>query len=92
MGELAKKISAVLDKEVKYPHISESKSKARKMANGMPEWLAEVSVALSGMVATGATNLVTPTVKEITGQEPRSFDQFAYDYARDFGFDTKLIA
>ena len=92
MGELAKKMSAILDKEVKYLHISESESKDRKLAKGMPEWMAEGSVALSRMVASGVANMVTPMVKEITGQEPRSFDQFAYDYAHAFGVDTRLVA
>ncbi len=84
MSELAGKLSAVLGKEVKYANVSQDDAKAGMMAMGMPDWMADGWVAMSMMIASGAANMVTPMVKGINGEEPRSFDQFARDYASAF--------
>ena len=84
MGELAGKLSAVLGTEVKYVNVSQEDAKAGMMAMGMPDWMADGWAAMAMMISTGAANMVTPMVKEVTGQEPRSFDQFARDYADAF--------
>ena len=84
MGELAGKLSAVLGKEVKYVNVSQEDAKAGMMAMGMPDWMADGWVAMAMMISTGAADMVTPMVKEVTGEEPRSFDQFAGDYANAF--------
>ena len=84
MGELAGKLSAVLGKEVKYVSVSQEKAKADMMAMGMPAWMADGWVAIAMMISSGAANMVTPMVKEVTRKEPRSFDQFAKDFAEAF--------
>ncbi len=84
MGEVAGKLSAGLGKEVKYMNMSQADAKAGMMAMGMPDWMADGWVALGMMISTGAAAMVTPMVKEVTGQEPRSFDQFARDYVDAF--------
>ncbi len=84
MGELAGKLSAVLGTEVRYVNVSQADAKAGMMAMGMPDWMADGWTAMAVMIASGAANMVTPMVKEVTGQEPRSFDQFARDYAGAF--------
>ncbi|MCZ6738182.1 MAG: SDR family oxidoreductase [Actinobacteria bacterium] len=84
MGELAGKLSAVLGKEVKYVNVSQEDAKADMMAMGMPDWVADGWVAIAMMISTGAANIVTPMVKEVIGEEPRSFDQFARDHADAF--------
>ena len=84
MGELAEKLSAVLGKEVKYVNVSQEKAKGDLMAMGMPDWMADGWVAIAMMISTGAANMVTPIVREVTGKEPRSFDQFARDFADAF--------
>ncbi len=84
MGELAGKLSAVLGKEVKYVNVSQEKAKGDLMAMGMPDWMADGWVAIAMMISTGAATMVTPMVKGINGEEPRSFDQFARDYASAF--------
>ena len=83
-GELAGKLSAVLGKEVKYVNVSQADAKSGMMAMGMPDWMADGWAAMAIMISTGAADMVTPMVKEVTGQEPRSFDQFAWDYAGAF--------
>ncbi len=84
MGELAEKLSAVVGKEVRYLNMSQEDAKAGMMAMGMPDYLADGWVAIAMMISTGAANMVTPMVLEVTGQEPRNFDQFARDYADAF--------
>ena len=84
LGELAGKLSAVLGKEVKYVNVSQADAKSGMMAMGMPDWMADGWAAMATMISTGAANMVTPMVKEVTGQEPRSFDEFARDYSGAF--------
>ncbi len=84
MGELAEKLSAVLGKEVKYVNVSQETAKGDLMAMGMPDWMADGWVAIAMMISTGAADMVTPMVQEITGKEPRSFDEFASDFAEVF--------
>ncbi len=75
---------AVLGKEVKYVNVSQADAKSGMMAMGMPDWMADGWAAMAIMISTGAADMVTPMVKEVTGQEPRSFDEFARDYAGAF--------
>ncbi len=84
MSELASKLTAVLGKEVKYVNVSQADDKAGLMAMGMPDWMADGWVAVAMMISTDAANMVTPLVREITGEDPRSFDQFARDFAGAF--------
>lgn len=84
MGELAAKLSSVLGKEVRYINVSEADAKTGMMAMGMPDWMADGWAKIALMVSTGAASKVTNHVQEITGQAPRSFDQFASDYAKAF--------
>ena len=84
MGDLAGKLSAVLGKEVKYVNVSQDKAKDDLMAMGMPDWMADGWVGIAMMISTGAANMVTPMVQEVTGKEPGSFDQFARDFADAF--------
>ena len=85
MGEQAGKLSAVLGKEVKYVNVSQEEAKGDLMAMGMPDWMADGWVAIAMMISTGAANMVTPMVQEVTGKEPRKFDEFAKDFADAFG-------
>ena len=89
MGELAGKLSAVLGKEVRYVSVSQEKAKGDLMDMGMPDWMADGWVAIAMMISTGAANMVTPMVQEVTGKEPRSFDQFARDFADAFRVEQR---
>ena len=50
----------------------------------MPAWLADGVVTLMGFLRQGAAAQTTDTVREVTGREPRTFAQFARDYAALF--------
>lgn len=84
MGEVAGKLSAVLGQAVKYVNIPPAEAKAGMMAAGMPDWLADAWVQLSLMISEGGAEKVTNNVKDVTGKEPRSFDQFARSHAQAF--------
>ncbi len=84
MADIAAKLSATLSKDVKYVNASPDDAKAGMVAMGMSDVIADAWVQLAQMVSMGAADMVTPTVKEITGVEPRSFDQFARDFAHVF--------
>ena len=84
MTDVAAKLSTALSKEVKYANMSPDDAKAGMVAMGLPDEIADAWVRLAQMVSMGAADMVTPTVKEITGVEPRSFDQFARDFAHVF--------
>ena len=84
MGEVAEKLSAALGQAVKYVNIPPAEDKANMTAAGMPDWLADAWDKLSLMISQGGANMVTNNVKEVTGQEPRSFDEFAGEHAKAF--------
>ena len=84
MADVAVKLSAALSKEVKYANASQDDAKAGMVAMGMSDVIADAWVQLAQMVSMGGAEMVTPMVKEITGKEPRSFDQFARDFAHAF--------
>ena len=65
-------------------NVSQEDAKAGMMAMGMPDWMADGWVAIAMMISTGSADMVTPMVKEVTGEEPRSFDQFARDHVNAF--------
>ncbi len=84
MGEVAEKLSSALGHPVKYVNIPPAEDKAGMTAAGMPDWLADAWDKLSLMIARGGANKVTNDVTEVTGKEPRSFDQFARDHTDAF--------
>ena len=84
LRDAAAKLSAVVGKEIKYVNLPPDEAKASMIAMGMPEPIAAAWVQLAGMVAQGAANMVSDHVKTITGKEPRSFYQFASEFASVF--------
>ena len=84
MNEVAEKLSAALGQPVKYVNIPPDEDKAGMTDAGMPDWMADAWEKLSQMISQGGANKVTNDVIEVTGKEPRSFDQFARDHTQAF--------
>ncbi len=84
MADIAAKLSAALSKEVKYVNASQDDTKAGMVAMGMSDIIADAWVQLAQMLSMGAAEMITPVAKEITGKEPRSFDDFARDFTPAF--------
>lgn len=87
---LADKLSSRLSRKVTYRDVSPEEAKQGLMGVGMPEWLALALVELYGLFSMGLGDRVTTVVKDLTGQPPRTFDQFVRDYLEVFqGRETK---
>lgn len=84
MADMAVKLSAVLGREITYMNMQPEEAKAGMTKMGMPDEIADAWVAVGQMISMGKADMVTDAVKEVTGQVPRSFDQFAQDFAGMF--------
>lgn len=82
--EVAEKFSAVLGKEVRYIDVPMEAARQGMLDAGMQAWLADAIVELLEHYITGGAARVTETVKEVTGSEPTSFEQFVRDYGSAF--------
>lgn len=74
-------ISKTIGKEINYVSISDNAAINIMKQWGMPEWNVEEVISLYQADRDGLTENVTTTVKELTGREAITFEQFAEDYA-----------
>jgi len=81
---MADAISEAIGKRVVYVHVPPDYAKKQMLAEGVPRWLAEDMIVLFASFREGYGAGVTHTVAEVTKQKPRTFRQFAHDYARVF--------
>lgn len=75
-AQIAAKLTAALRRPVRSIELTAEQLLARLTAQGVPEGFAADVVALWEDVARGSQAAVTTTVRELTGAEPRTFDQF----------------
>jgi uncharacterized protein YbjT (DUF2867 family) len=80
-AEIAAKLSAALERSVRYIDLPAGEFVARLVAQGLPESFAADVAALFAEVASGTLSATTRTVRELTGRAPRSFDEFLADNA-----------
>ena len=83
-GEIAEKLSEALGKPVRHVDISPDRMRETLLSVGMPPWQVDGVVEDYDQYRNGEADVVTSTVKHVTGREPHSFAQFARDYAREF--------
>lgn len=67
----------------KYNYVDVPEAAAQKAMSdmGMPGWMVTGMMELSGLIKNGGSAAVAPGVKQVLGREPRSFKQYAQDYA-----------
>ncbi|HEV3468281.1 MAG TPA: SDR family oxidoreductase [Pyrinomonadaceae bacterium] len=82
--DVAERLSAAAGREITYVPISPEEFRRGALAAGLPEWLVEALGLLNETFASGRASAVTDVVREITGTEPRTFEQFARDHASAF--------
>jgi uncharacterized protein YbjT (DUF2867 family) len=85
MHDIAATIGAVVGKEVKYVAVPVDAAKRSMSQMGMDDWMVN---ALGDYLTAYSANwgdLVTDDFQRITGKPPRSFKQFAMDFAGVFG-------
>jgi uncharacterized protein YbjT (DUF2867 family) len=83
-GEAARVLSNALKREIKYVDIPEDKAREAMGGAGMPQWQVEGLMELYGLFKAGSLSAVSPALREVTGEEPVRFEQFARDHAGSF--------
>ena len=77
MAEVAEKLSAVVGKSIRYVDVPPEEAKAARLAAGMPPYLADGLDELFAERRKGKESKVWPTIDEVFGWQPTSFDTFA---------------
>ena len=83
-GDAAGVLSRVLGRKINYVPVSDEAARAGMMSAGIPDFYADYLVDLNRFYRKGTAARVTTTVKDISGREPVSFDQFVKDNAAAF--------
>jgi uncharacterized protein YbjT (DUF2867 family) len=81
---MADAISDAIGKKVVYAHVPPEYTRKQMIADGFPRWLVDDMLVLAASFRDGYGATVTSTVAEVTKHPPRSFRQFARDYANVF--------
>jgi uncharacterized protein YbjT (DUF2867 family) len=83
-GEMAEKLSAALNRQIQYVDIPPQTMLEALLGFGLPHWQAEGLIEDYAHYRRGEASSITTGVQQATGAPPRSFDQFARDYAAAF--------
>ena len=84
MEAMAERLSSVLGREVKYVDVAPDAARGALLKSGAPAWLVEALLEINANMAGGSADVVTSTVRDVTGDEPRSFETFATEYTSAF--------
>ena len=75
-ADVADRLSRRLGTTVIYKDVPLEIMRERLLASGMPRWHVDVQVDFSTALAAGQASTITDTVEAVTGNPPRTFDQF----------------
>jgi uncharacterized protein YbjT (DUF2867 family) len=84
MVEVAQKLSAATGNEIRYVAVAPEDARAAQLANGVPEYTADGLYELFAERRKGKESTVWPTISEVFGWQPASFDDFARRHAAIF--------
>ncbi|MGW6981036.1 SDR family oxidoreductase [Streptomyces sp. NPDC054932] len=76
-AEVARLLSTVLGRPIEYVDVPDDAAVAGMAGAGLPQWLAEQVVAVFEALRGGENASTTGSVRELTGREPRGFEEFA---------------
>ena len=82
--QVAEQLSEALGKRVTYVDPPVEVYRQALLDAGTPVWFADALLALYGLYSQNIAAHVTPVVADLTQRPPRTFDQFARDYAPAF--------
>lgn len=82
--EMAEIMSGVAGKEIQYVDVPPEAAKQGMLDMGMPEKLADIMNELYALGPAGHLDFTNDVVEKVTGNQPRSFQQFAQDFASTF--------
>jgi uncharacterized protein YbjT (DUF2867 family) len=83
-AEMANLLSEATGRTVKYVDISPDAMRQALLGVGMPPWQRDGLVEEYELYRRGEASKTVATVEEVTGAAPRTFAQFACDYAKVF--------
>jgi uncharacterized protein YbjT (DUF2867 family) len=82
--EAAAQIGAAIGKPVEYVNLADDQFKGALLGMGLPEWLVDDFIALGVVQQNGWAAAVTDDVNRVLGRAPRTFAQFASEFAGTF--------
>ncbi len=77
MADVAEKLSAATGKAIRYVDVPPEDARQARLAAGLPPYLADGLDELFAERRKGKESKVWPTIEEVFGWQPTSFDQFA---------------
>ncbi|MDQ2871474.1 MAG: SDR family oxidoreductase [Acidobacteriota bacterium] len=83
-GEIARKLSAATGKPVNYVDVPDDVFRKSVVESGVPGPYADDYIDLLHYYRAGKATAVTADVESVTGKPPRTFDEFAGDFAAQF--------
>ncbi len=83
-GEIAEKLSAALTRSIQFVDVSPESMREALISTGFPVWQAEGVIEDYAHYSRGEAAETASGVREAIGRVPRSFDDFARDYAPAF--------
>jgi uncharacterized protein YbjT (DUF2867 family) len=91
-AEMAEELSAAVGRHITFVDIPLASMRQALLGVGIPLWQADGLVEEYELYRRGEASEVTNTVHEVTGAEPRTFSQFAEDYAHAFRVRDMTVA
>lgn len=82
--DVAQEFSSVLGKDVQYVDVPMEAARASMIGSGMSPWLADRLIGLFEFYRGALAATVSQVVREVTGQEPITFNQFVRDHVEEF--------
>lgn len=83
-AEIAEKLSRAAGRTLTYVDVPEAQFRKSLIEMGTPEPYADAYIDLIHYYIRGKAAAVTPDIERVTGKEPRTFDEFARDFAAAF--------
>jgi uncharacterized protein YbjT (DUF2867 family) len=87
-GEIAKKFSAAVGREIKYIAITPEQQREGLLKAGLPQYSVDAILDLMRYYDGGNAEGVSPDVERVTGRKATYFDRFAHDFAAAFKPDV----
>ena len=75
-ADVAARVSAVFAREVDYDDLAEALAKEQMQASGLSPWQVEGNLELFEWIRHGATDSVTSTVRDLTGDDPQAIEDW----------------
>jgi uncharacterized protein YbjT (DUF2867 family) len=82
--EIAGLLSRILRHEVTYVPVSPGERRSALLGSGVSEWFAELLLSLETSAEAGQMGMITTTLKELLGHDPRTVEEFLIENAARF--------